>query len=233
MKVQEYILLIFAAISFWAEAIAPRVSQGFPYESLDWPTMPDISGSSPTGYDKSSSSGYDKSSEEDNCNEDSCGNIYKFTARKPNGQNVCLQQYVGKVLIIVNYASACGFTYNNVRTLSDFAERYRKCGLEILVFPSNDFLQNIGGDIAAEEFANNHPEFEVFSEICVNGRSQHPLYRFLKNKLPGACNAKPIKWNFTKFVVDRNGCPVQRYAATDSFKDIEDLVQELLKDQRC
>ncbi|XP_060863750.1 glutathione peroxidase-like [Metopolophium dirhodum] len=232
MKVPEYILLIFAAM-IWAEPIAARVSQGFPYETLDWPTPADISESLPTGFDKSSRSGCDKSSEEDNCDEDSCGNIYKYTAKKPNGQNVCLKQYVGKVLIIVNYASACGFTYDNVCTLSEFAQKYRKCGLEILVFPSNDFLQNIGGNIAAEELANNHPEFEVFSEICVNGRTQHPMYRFLKNKLPGAFNAKTIKWNFTKFVVDRNGCPVQRYAATDSFKDIEELVQELLKDQCC
>ncbi|KAL4143857.1 hypothetical protein QTP88_006115 [Uroleucon formosanum] len=227
MKVQEYTLLIFAAISFWSEQIAAdfNLNQGYYNAPLDWPTATDISGSSSTGYDKSSL--------EDSCDEDSSSNIYKYTVKKPNGQDVCLSEYAGKVLVIVNYASACGFTYDNLCALSELAKKYRECGLEILLFPSNDFLQNVGGDCAAEVLANNYPEFEVFSEICVNGRTQHPMYKFLKNKLPGAFNSKIIKWNFTKFIVDRNGCAVKRYSTTDSFKDIEELVQELLKDQCC
>ncbi|XP_022178123.1 glutathione peroxidase 1-like [Myzus persicae] len=227
MKIQECILLIFATISFWAEPFsAVNCQQGYSNPlNLNWPTSADILESSPFGYDKSSF--------ESNSDEESCCNLYNFVVKRPNGQDVCLKQYAGKVLIILNYASGCGFTQDNVCTLTEFSNKYRACGLEILVFPSNDFSQNFGGNTAAQIFADNHPQFEVFAEICVNGRAQHPMYRFLKNKLPGAFNTKTIKWNFTKFVVDRNGCPIQRFAATDGFTDLEELIQELLKNQNC
>ncbi|XP_015370804.1 PREDICTED: glutathione peroxidase-like [Diuraphis noxia] len=221
MKVQECIFLIFTSISLWAEPFAAENSQGYP---LDWPTSVDFPDSS-NEYDKSSSS-------DENSNENSCCNLYEFIVKKPDGQDVCLSQYAGKVLIIVNYASGCGFTSQNVHDLSKLAIKFKESGLKILIFPSNDFLQNFGGDIEAKKFASKHPEFEVFSEICVNGKTQHPLYKFLKTKLPGALNSKTIKWNFTKFLIDRNGCPVQRFAATESFEAIEELVQTLLQ-KRC
>lgn len=225
MKVQEYIFLIFSAISFWTELIAADIFQ--PYNGLDIPTLPNFVESIPTETAKFSS---DYNSQMD---EDIYENVYKYTAKNPDGETVCLDKYAGKVLIIVNYASNCGFTEINVYFLSKLAEKYKAQGLEILIFPSNDFFENYGGDNAAQLFAKDHPEFEVFSEIHVNGEAQHKLYKFLKNKLPGDFNSGIIKWNFTKFVVNKNGCPIKRYSALDSFKDIEEFIQNLLAYQDC
>jgi len=227
MEAQEYILLIFAVLSSWTAPISADIFQSYNPFDCQSSRSADFSESLPTESIDTDRSFLEYS------DEDACSNVYDYAVQKPNGQDVCLNEYAGQVLIIVNYASACGFTYDNVCTLSELSKKYKTQGLTILIFPSNDFLQNIGGNTAAELLAKNHPEFEVFSEICVNGKTQHPLYRFLTNKLPGTFNSKSIKWNFTKFVVDRNGCPVQRFSATDSFKDIEQLVKELLEKQSC
>ncbi|XP_027842036.1 glutathione peroxidase-like [Aphis gossypii] len=229
MNTQEYIILIFA-VSFWMAPISADMSQA--YDPFDWQTsrsMMDISKSTSFEYDKfgfenSNSDEYDYILYE---------NVYDYTVQNLDGQEVCLRKYAGQVLIIVNYASTCGFTFENVCNLSKLSEKYRRQGLTILMFPSNDFFQNIAGNTAAEMLARSHPEFEVFSQICVNGKDTHPFYRFLKYKLPGAFKSKSIKWNFTKFIIDRNGCPVKRYSTKDSFQDIEECIQQLLMDQSC
>ncbi|XP_060850914.1 uncharacterized protein LOC132929537 [Rhopalosiphum padi] len=227
MKAQEYILLIFAVLSFWTAPISADIYKA--YDPFDWQSerSADFSESLPNESIDTDRSCLEYS------DENTFDNVYDYTVQKPNGQDICLNEYAGQVLIIVNYASACGFTYDNVCALSELSKKYKNQGLTILIFPSNDFLENIGGNTAAELLAKNHPEFEVFSEICVNGKAQHPVYRFLTNKLPGTFNSKSIKWNFTKFVVDREGCPVQRFSAIDSFKDIEKLVKELLETPPC
>ncbi|KAF0766419.1 putative phospholipid hydroperoxide glutathione peroxidase [Aphis craccivora] len=189
------------------------------YDSFDWQTsrsMMDISQSTPFEFDKSAF----ENSNSDEYDEYTNGNVYDYTVQRLDGQEVCLREYAGQVLIIVNYASTCGFTYDNVCNLSELSEKYGRRGLTILMFPSNDFFQNIGGNTAAEILAQSHPEFEVFSQICVNGKDTHPFYRFLKNKLPGAFKSK-------------DGCPVKRYSANDSFQDIEEFIQQLLMDQSC
>ncbi|XP_025198730.1 probable phospholipid hydroperoxide glutathione peroxidase [Melanaphis sacchari] len=222
MKAQDYIL-IFVVISFQTAPISADIFETLNPLKWDSSQSVDISESLQSDIDFSS---YEISESEDYTN-----SIYGYTVQNLDGQDVCLNEYSGQVLIIVNYASTCGFTYENVCALSEMSKKYKDQGLTILIFPSNDFFENIGGNTAAKELAKCHPEFEVFSEICVNGESQHPMYRFLKKKLPGFLSTEAIKWNFTKFVVNRHGYPVQRYSATDSFDAIEETVQELLTDK--
>lgn len=142
--------------------------------------------------------------------------IYDFTARDIAGHDVPMADYRGKVLLIVNTASQCGFTpqYAGLEQLSrDFSAR----GLSVLGFPCNQFGGQEPGDAA--EIANfcklNYEvSFPLFAKIDVNGASAHPLYEWLKNQAPGMLGSKAIKWNFTKFLIDRNGQVVGRFAPT-------------------
>ncbi|MCC1496034.1 glutathione peroxidase [Alcanivorax sp. 1008] len=156
--------------------------------------------------------------------------VFDFTAQDIAGKDVDLSQYRGKVLLIVNTASKCGFT-PQYKGLQAVFEKYRERGFEVLGFPCNQFGHQEPGDEAQiSEFCelNFGVDFPLFGKIDVNGDDAHPLYRHLKDEAPGLLGSKAVKWNFTKFLVNRDGQVVKRYAPTDKpealAKDIEKLL---------
>jgi glutathione peroxidase len=157
--------------------------------------------------------------------------IYDFSARSLSGQQADLAATKGKVLLIVNTASKCGFTpqYDG---LEKVYENYRDQGFEVLGFPCNQFGgQEPGesGDIAQFCTKNYGVEFPMFEKVDVNGDDAHPLFKWLKSEAPGILGTKDIKWNFTKFLVDRNGKVVDRYAPTTRPDAIAGDIEKLLK----
>lgn len=158
------------------------------------------------------------------------GSIFDIEAELISGERISLADYRGKVLLIVNTASKCGFTpqYADLQKLYD---RYKEQGLEILAFPSNQFLsQEPGSNKKIEEFCNLtfNISFPLFSKIEVNGKNTHPLFRYLKNEKRGLFGLKFIKWNFTKFIVDRNGDVIRRFAPIVKPAAIEKTLVSLL-----
>ena len=155
--------------------------------------------------------------------------VYDFSAKRLNGDDVPLAQYKGKVLLIVNTASKCGFTpqYKGLQALYD----KHQGKLEILGFPCNQFgKQEPGGESEISEFCelNYGVSFPMFGKIDVNGDDAHPLYKYLKQEAPGLLGSKSIKWNFTKFLVNKDGKVVKRYAPTDTPEAIEKDIANLL-----
>jgi glutathione peroxidase len=156
--------------------------------------------------------------------------IYDFEVTTIKGKTVPLAEYQNKVLLIVNTASKCGFTpqFSGLETLY---ETLHEQGLEILGFPCNQFLkQDPGSDAEISEFCslNYGVTFPMFSKIDVNGENTHPLYRYLKAEAKGLLGSEPIKWNFTKFLVNREGKVIKRYAPNTEPKDIEKDIKALL-----
>ncbi|MDB5774869.1 MAG: btuE [Herbaspirillum sp.] len=156
--------------------------------------------------------------------------ISDFDVKLPDGSVTGLAQYSGKVLLIVNTASKCGFTpqYSGLQALyAQFAPQ----GLEILAFPCNQFGAQEPGD-AAEIGAfcetNYGVSFPLFAKIDVNGAQADPLFEFLKDRAPGILGSKAIKWNFTKFLVRRNGAVFNRYAPTTKPEELIADIQLLL-----
>ncbi len=146
------------------------------------------------------------------------GSVYDFEATSIDGKTVPLSQHRGKVLLIVNTASACGFT-PQFAGLEELHRRYGGRGLVVLGFPCNQFGQQDPGtneEIASFCQANYGVSFPMMEKIAVNGTEAHPLYRWLTAEAPGLLGSKAIKWNFTKFLVGRDGRVLQRYAPTDS-----------------
>lgn len=145
-----------------------------------------------------------------------------------DGNEVSLEKYRGHVLIIVNVASNCGFTKRDYKALNDLYAKYKDAGLRILGFPCNQFKQEPGCATDIKEFIKkNNVEWDVFDKVLVNGANAHPLYVFLKAKQAGfLMNA--IKWNFTKFLVNKEGLPIARYGPTTSAAAIEKDLKELL-----
>ncbi len=140
--------------------------------------------------------------------------IYSFSARTLGGEDVSLERYNGKVLLIVNTASECGFT-PQYAGLQKLYETYAARGLEILGFPCNQFGKQEPGDAAQiGSFCEKNfgVTFPMFEKIDVNGANAHPLYRYLTGEAPGLLGLEGIKWNFTKFLVGRDGAVVKRYA---------------------
>jgi glutathione peroxidase len=138
--------------------------------------------------------------------------------------------YRGRVVLIVNVACNCGFTNSNYPQMQDLHRKYEKDGLSVLAFPSNQFGgQEPKPENEIKEFVKEKfdVEFCMFSKINVNGDNAHPLYKFLKSKLGGTLGDF-IKWNFSKFLIDRNGVPFKRYAPTVAPKEIEDDIVKLL-----
>lgn len=136
----------------------------------------------------------------------------------------------GKVLLIVNVASKCGFT-PQYRELQELQTRYANEGLLVLGFPCNQFgHQEPGSDTDIKSFCDlqYNVTFPLFSKIDVNGSNTHPLYRFLKDERPGILGTKRVKWNFTKFLIDRRGNPIKRYAPQIKPMDIEKDIKEAL-----
>jgi glutathione peroxidase len=156
--------------------------------------------------------------------------IYDFSARTLQGKDVSLADYRGKAMLIVNTASKCGFTpqYEGLETLY---KAHRAEGLVVLGFPCNQFgAQEPGSadEIGAFCQANYGVSFPMFAKIDVNGASTHPLYDFLKREKPGVLGTKNIKWNFTKFLVDRAGNVVGRFAPTTKPQDIDAAIKAVL-----
>ena len=156
--------------------------------------------------------------------------IYDFVVKAQDGSDVSLDTYRGKVLLIVNTATGCGFTPQYVG-LQELYNKYRDQGFEILDFPCNQFgNQAPGSDDEIHEFCVGRfsMTFPQFSKIDVNGKDESPLYTFLKSKQKGGLLGSKIKWNFTKFLVDREGNVVDRFAPTTEPKDIDAKVAALL-----
>ena len=160
--------------------------------------------------------------------------VYDFKARSIDGREVSLAEYRGKVLLIVNVASKCGFT-PQYRGLEELYERFGKDGFEVLGFPCNQFgSQEPGTDSDIKGFCDLQygVQFPLFSKIDVNGAGTHPLYEFLKKSKPGFLGTKRIKWNFTKFLIDRSGKPLKRYSPQTKPDAIEKDVQAALVTER-
>jgi len=148
--------------------------------------------------------------------------IYDFKVNKISGEEVGLDTYKGKVLLLVNTASKCGFT-PQFEGLEALYKDYHDEGLEILGFPCNQFLkQDPGSNSEIGEFCslNYGVTFPMFSKIEVNGDNTHPLYKFLKSEAKGVLGTEKVKWNFTKFLVNKEGAVLKRYAPNVEPKDI-------------
>ncbi|MBN1606414.1 MAG: glutathione peroxidase [Polyangiaceae bacterium] len=151
---------------------------------------------------------------------------YDFVVRTIDGDERTLAAYRGKVLLIVNVASLCGFT-PQYQGLEQLYRRHHAAGLEVLAFPSNQFgMQEPGTDAEIKAFCSTRYgiSFPLFSKIDVNGESTHPLYRWLKSEAPGLLGSQRIKWNFTKFLVDRTGRVIGRFAPGATPVEIEEYV---------
>jgi glutathione peroxidase len=156
--------------------------------------------------------------------------IYDFSATDIRGAAQPLQQYQGKVLLIVNVASKCGFT-PQYKGLEAVYRQYKDQGLAVLGFPCDQFgHQEPGDEQEIQNFCSMNYEvsFPLFAKIEVNGTGAHPLYQHLKRSAPGVLGTEAIKWNFTKFLVDRKGQVVKRYGSMDKPEDIAKDIAALL-----
>jgi len=156
--------------------------------------------------------------------------IFDFTAKDIDGHDVDLAKYEGYVSLIVNVASQWGLMAKNYAQMNQLYAVYSKRGLRILAFPSNSFFQEPGTDAEIKKFnESKHIKFDLFSKIEVNGANTHPLYVYLKYK-QGGWLVDAIKWNYTKFLVNKHGIPIKRYSPTTSPTSIEnDIIAELAK----
>ena len=156
--------------------------------------------------------------------------IADFSAKLPNGEEISLADKAGKVLLVVNTASKCGFTpqYDGLEALW---RKYRDRGFEVLAFPCNQFgAQEPGNAEEIESFCkvNFGVSFPLMGKVEVNGDGAPPLYDWLKSEAPGLMGTKSIKWNFTKFLIDRDGKVVRRYAPNDKPESLERDIEALL-----
>lgn len=155
--------------------------------------------------------------------------LYDFTVKDINGNEIPLDKYAGQVLLIVNSATKCGLT-PQYSGLQDLYDKYQADGLEILDFPSNQFANQAPEDedeikkIREDKFNVTYP---LFKKINVNGDTEDPLYTFLKTEKGGILGSA-IKWNFTKFLVDREGQVIKRYAPTDTPEKIGPDIEKAL-----
>ena len=157
--------------------------------------------------------------------------IYDFSATAIDGTPVPLERYRGQVLLIVNTASKCGFTYQ-YEGLEALHEQLAGQGLTILGFPCNQFGgQEPGDEATIESFCKltYDVQFPMFAKVEVNGANAHPLYAWLKSHAKGILGTEGIKWNFTKFLIDRDGRIVCRYAPTTKPEAIRGDIEELLE----
>lgn len=156
--------------------------------------------------------------------------IHEFTAATISGKEISLSDYKGKVVLVVNTASKCGFT-PQFAGLEAIYEKYKDRGFVILGFPCNQFgAQEPGTADQIQEFCqlNYGVKFPMFGKIDVNGKDAHPLFKFLTSEKPGILGTEMIKWNFTKFLIDKEGNPVKRYGSNTEPKDIAPDIEKLL-----
>ena len=157
-------------------------------------------------------------------------NIYDHIVKDANMNEVSIGTYRNKVLLVVNVASECGFTYQ-YEGLQNLYSKYAEDGLEVLGFPCNQFKgQESGTNEEIQFFCTEKYDvsFNVFNKIDVNGKDADPFYNFLKNERPGIMGIKNIKWNFSKFLVNKNGEVVKRYSPTTKPESIESDIIKLL-----
>lgn len=156
-------------------------------------------------------------------------NFYDFVAKDINGKDINMNQYKGKVVLVVNTASKCGFT-PQFKGLEELYNEYKEKGFEILGFPCNQFKNQ---DPKSNKEINNFCQlnygvtFTMFEKIDVKGPNAHPIFKYLKEQTKGLLNDE-IKWNFTKFLIDSNGNVVKRYAPTTSPSKIKKDIENLL-----
>ena len=156
--------------------------------------------------------------------------IYPFVINSLQGKEINFEDYQNKVILLVNTASKCGLTpqYTGLQALYD---TYGKFGLVIIGFPCNQFGgQEPGGvdEIQNDCLINYGVNFPITEKIEVNGPDAHPIFKYIKQELPGLLGSQDIKWNFTKFLIDKDGKPFKRYASTTEPKDLEDDIKKLL-----
>ena len=156
--------------------------------------------------------------------------VYNFDALQINGKSVALSQFKGKAMLIVNTASACGFT-PQFAGLEELHKTYGKKGLVVLGFPCNQFgAQDTGSNGEIAEFCqlNYGVSFPMMAKVDVNGAKAHPLYQWLAAEAPGLLGSKSIKWNFTKFLVGKDGSVRKRYAPTDTPASLAEDIEAAL-----
>ena len=155
-------------------------------------------------------------------------NIYDFEVTSENGEPYSLDRYKGKVLLVVNTATKCGLA-GQFKELEDLYKKYKEQGFEILGFPSDQFKQELSsGTEAAEACRLSYGvTFPMHDLVKVNGEKAHPLFNYLTERTKGILG-KNVKWNFTKFLIDRNGNVVKRFAPTDLPKKCENEIEKLL-----
>ena len=156
--------------------------------------------------------------------------IYEFEVKKINGESISLEEYKGKVMIIVNTASKCGFSpqYDDLQSLY---VQYKEDGVVVLGFPCNQFLnQEPGDDLEIDSYCklNHGVTFPMFAKVNVKGKEAHPLFSYLTKNAPGVMGSKSIKWNFTKFLIDRNGNIVSRFAPKTKPLEMEEDIKKLI-----
>ena len=156
--------------------------------------------------------------------------IYQFQVRTIDGKDSALHEYENKVLLVVNVASECGFT-DQYKGLEKLYRRYKDRGLVVLGFPCNQFgRQEPGNEQEIKNFCSSKygVSFPMFSKIDVNGPNAHPLYEYLKEEKKGILGTERIKWNFTKFLVDRHGTVMGRFSPSTKPEDLEGDIQAVL-----
>ncbi|MGB1102798.1 MAG: glutathione peroxidase [Crocinitomicaceae bacterium] len=160
----------------------------------------------------------------------SSSKIYSFKANSLKGEEVSLEQFKGKTIMVVNTASKCGLT-PQYEVLEKLYQEYKEKDFVVLGFPCNQFgQQEPGTESEIESFCqvNYGVSFPMFEKIDVNGKNTHPVFKYLKGELGGFLGSK-IKWNFTKFLIDKNGKPFKRYAPTTKPESIEGDVKKLVE----
>lgn len=158
------------------------------------------------------------------------GTIYDFSAEALQGAQVPLSEFAGQVVLVVNTASKCGFT-PQYEGLEGLYRKYKTKGFAVLGFPCNQFGAQEPGDASEiAQFCSRtyNVTFPMFAKIDVNGRGTHPLFAFLKSEEPGMLGTEAIKWNFTKFLVKRDGTVAARFAPTTTPKELEAEIEKLL-----
>ena len=156
--------------------------------------------------------------------------IYDYSVKDANLKDIYLEDYIGKVLLIVNVASYCGLTYQ-YEGLEKLYKKYQNKGLEIIGFPCNQFaLQEPGTNKEIQEFCDSNYgiTFKIMNKINVNGSKADPFYKFLKNEKVGVAGTPQIKWNFTKFLANKDGVVVHRFGPQIETNEIEVILKKYL-----
>ena len=156
--------------------------------------------------------------------------IYDFSVKDADLKDVSLENYKEKILLIVNVASYCGLTYQ-YEGIESLYKKYKDKGFEVLAFPCNQFaFQEPGTNEEIKEFCDIKygVTFKIFNKINVNGSKSHPVYQYLKDQSPGVAGTTQIKWNFTKFLINRNGEVIERFSPQAEADEIEAGIKKLL-----